>query len=84
MQDHIGEDLFSKHVPHFKELQEIALQGDALAANVSGSSPSFFTFCNNSLKAEKIQKQLEAVYDAHKIKYSSFISEINHKGAKIQ
>lgn len=84
MQDHIGENLFSKHVPHFKELQEIAVQGDALAGNISGSGPSFFAFCNNSLKAEEILKQLEAIYDSHKIKYKSFISEINQEGAKIQ
>lgn len=84
MQDHIGEELFSKHVPYFKKLQDISMQGGALAANVSGSGPSFFAFCNNSLKAEEISKKLENLYTHHKIKHNIFISEINQLGAKIQ
>jgi homoserine kinase len=84
MQDEFKLDILTKEVPFFDQLQDLAMQAGALAANVSGTGPAFFAFCNNSLKAEKALEQMQNLYNQHKTKYSTFISKIDFEGAKIQ
>jgi homoserine kinase len=80
LQDHIIEPQRSKLIPHFYDLQKLALNAGAMNYTISGAGPSMFGFCINSLEGERILEKLKAFLHDNKIESDCFISKINKKG----
>lgn len=68
-------------IPGFDAAQAAAMENDALGCSISGSGPSIFALCQNTLIAEKVSRAIQGVYQNLKIKSQSFISGINQEGA---
>lgn len=76
------EELLSKNVPYFENLQA-ATEG-CLGMGISGMGNSVFVLCHNTFIADGILAAMNEVYDAKKLRYNSFISGINQEGATLQ
>jgi homoserine kinase len=70
-------------IPHFYEVQKVALAEGVLGCSISGSGPSIFALSNNSLTAENAGKAMQAIFKQHNIECELFISAINNDGAKL-
>ena len=68
-------------IPHFYEVQEAALNAQALGCSISGAGPSIFALCANSFDAENVGTAMQKVFNDNKIENSLFISPINQEGA---
>ncbi|MDG2451025.1 MAG: homoserine kinase [Saprospiraceae bacterium] len=80
LQDHIIEPQRAKLVPHFYELQNIALTNGAMNYTISGAGPSMFGFCLNSLIGENILEKLKSHLADKGIESDGYISTINTTG----
>jgi len=80
LQDHIIEAQRAKLVPHFYELQNIALTNGAMNYTISGAGPSMFGFCLNSLIGENILEKLKSHLADNGIESDCYISTINTTG----
>ena len=79
--DHVIEPQRSKLIPHFYDLQKIALKAGAMNYTISGAGPSMFGFAQNSLIAENASKAIVDFLFKHKVAAHSYISHINTIGA---
>ncbi len=84
LKDVIIEPQRAKLIPHFYEVQKAALEKGALGCSISGSGPSIFALCSNSLESEQVAKAMGAVYEENKIAYKTFISPVNNTGAQLK
>lgn len=80
LQDHIIEPQRAQLIPHFYELQKIALNNGAMNFTISGAGPSMFGFCMNSLIGENIIEKLKSKLNDNGIESDSYISTINKTG----
>ena len=78
--DHVIEPQRAKLIPHFYDLQEIAMNNGAMNYTISGAGPSMFGFCMNNLVGETILEKLKSFLGDKKIDSDCFISTINKKG----
>jgi homoserine kinase len=81
--DHIAEKHWSALIPFFKELKATALSNGALGCSLSGTGPSVFALCKNSLEAEKVAEAMGGIYNSNKIPNTVIISKIDHEGVRL-
>ncbi len=81
LKDHVIEQQRATLIPHFYEMQSIALSKGALNYTISGAGPSMFGFTTNTFVAEEAVRAIEAFLYEHKIASKSYISPINVKGS---
>ncbi len=81
LQDHVIEPQRAQLIPHFYDLQEIALAQGAMNYTISGAGPSMFGFAQNTLIAENAVKAITDFLHQKKIRSQAFISPINNQGA---
>jgi homoserine kinase len=79
--DHVIEPQRSQLIPHFYDMQKIALEKGAMNYTISGAGPSMFGFAQNTLIAEETVKALTAFLQMKKIVSHAYISPINTTGA---
>ena len=83
LEDVIIEPSRSLHIPKFQKIKELAMLEGALGHGISGSGPSMFALCPNSLIAEKVSNNVSSYYTDQNIESTCFVSKINQLGAKI-
>jgi homoserine kinase len=83
LKDVVIEPQRSKLIPHFYDVQNIALSEGALGCSISGSGPSIFALCDNSFTAEKVGAAMMSIFAAHKIQSELYISPINQEGVRV-
>lgn len=81
LKDHVIEPQRAQLIPHFYELQDIALKNGAMNYTISGAGPSMFGFAHNTLIAENVVTQITEYLASKKIKSTPYISPINNQGA---
>ena len=81
LQDVIIEPQRAKLIPHFGEVKAAALREGALGCSISGSGPSIFALCANTLVAENVGAAMERIYKDAKIRTKLYYSAINQEGA---
>lgn len=84
LQDNIIEPQRAALIPHFEEVQSVALSYGALGCSISGAGPSIFALSANSLIAEEAGKAMHQVFLKNKIDCDLYISPINQEGVKLQ
>ncbi len=81
LKDFIIEPQRAQLIPHFYEMQEVALKAGAMNYTISGAGPSMFGFAMNTLIAELACDAVQRVLDTHQIRSKRYISAINNTGA---
>ncbi len=79
--DHVIEPQRAQLIPHFYDLQEMALSKGAMNYTISGAGPSMFGFAQNSLIAEDACDAICAHLRAQGIDVQHYISGINVTGS---
>lgn len=81
LQDVVIEPTRSKDIPYYQEIREAALHAGALGCLISGSGPSMFALCVNSLIAEECGEAMKRVLVRHRLGHDLYISGVNQEGA---
>ena len=81
LKDHVIEPQRAQLIPHFYELQDLALSQGAMNYTISGAGPSMFGFAQNSLIAENACSVIQDFLHDKQIRSQKFISGINNRGA---
>ena len=81
LQDVVIEPQRMASIPHYQEIREAAISAGALGCLISGSGPSMFALCDNSLIAEECGEAMRRVMIQHRMEHDLYISGINHEGA---
>lgn len=81
LQDVIIEPHRSRDIPHYQAIRDAALTAGALGCLISGSGPSMFALCNNSLIAEECGEAMKRVCVDNGIGHDVYISGIHQEGA---
>jgi homoserine kinase len=73
------------HLIHgFYDVKNAALEANAIAASISGSGPSIFALAANEKEAVNIREAMLLAFKKNDVtKIDSWISPINHQGAKV-
>lgn len=78
--DHIIEPQRAYMIPHFKDIQETALENNAIGCSISGAGPSIFALSNSKEDAEKITDSMKKILSDAKIPSTSLVSKVNKEG----
>ncbi len=81
LDDQLIEPQRAQLIPHFYEAKRAALQAGALGCSISGSGPSIFALCPNSLIAEQAAHAMQTIFTEAKIQSDSYCSRVNMQGA---
>ena len=81
LQDVVIEPQRKQTIPYYDEIREAALTAGALGCLISGSGPSMFTLCDNSLIAEECGESMRRIMIKNRMEHDMYISGINHEGA---
>ena len=81
LEDVIIEPQRKQLVPGFDEVKQAAMDTGAMGCSLSGSGPSIFAICKNTLVAERVADAMELPFRQRKIRTKRFISGINQEGA---
>ena len=81
LQDVLIEPQRSHLIPHFAAAKAAALTEGALGCSISGSGPSLFALCANTLIAENVGAAMERIYRDRKIRTKLYHGSINQEGA---
>jgi homoserine kinase len=73
----------SQLIPYYQDLQQVAMDSDAIGCSISGSGPSIFALSSDSETARKIGSNMSAVLTDVKIGHDIYISKINTQGPKV-
>jgi homoserine kinase len=73
----------AKLIPHFYEVQKIALDNGALGCSISGSGPSLFALCESESIATQVGQKMQQVFLTNNIECELFVSPINQEGVKV-
>jgi len=79
--DHIIEPQRAQLIPHFYELQKMAMEAGAMNYTISGAGPSMFGFAPNTLIAEVACEKITAYLHDKGIRSQTYSSMINTRGA---
>lgn len=79
--DHVIEPQRAQLIPHFYDIQSLALSQGAMNFTISGAGPSMFGFASNTLIAEKAVDQISKFLAEKNIVSQHYISRINTTGA---
>ncbi len=83
LNDSIVEDHRKHNIPLFEEIRSLCDHPDCFGHGISGSGPSMFAFCHNTLIAEKIKDEAINLFEENQIEAKIFISGINQQGAVV-
>ncbi len=83
LKDVVAEPVRSILIPHFQELNDLAVQCGALGCSIAGSGPSVFALSAGKSTAKKIGAALQQFLSKHQIEHDLYISAINQQGPKI-
>jgi homoserine kinase len=81
LHDHVIEHQRAQLIPHFYDLQQIALSHGAMNYTISGAGPSMWGFAQNTLIAEETCAAIQKFLTAKGIQSHNYQSFINTKGA---
>jgi homoserine kinase len=83
LKDVVAEPVRSILIPHFKELNDLALRSGALGCSIAGSGPSVFALSAGRTTAKKIGAALQKFLSRQQIEHDLYVSAINQAGPKI-
>lgn len=83
LSDNIIESQRAHLIPEFYNIKSLAMEFGALGCSISGSGPTIFCLCMNSIIADKIAASWTRHYKDCGIKCDVMVSDINKEGAKI-
>ena len=83
LKDYLVEQYRADHVPLFHEIKKIADSINVICCSISGSGPSVFSMLNSYDKAEELKLICDKIYSKNKIKFNSYITELNTGGVRI-
>lgn len=84
LRDDIIEPQRAALIPGFYDVKSAALSREGvLGCSISGSGPSVFALCANSLAAESAGLAMQQAFAQHKVESEIFLSPINQEGASI-
>lgn len=83
LQDVLVEPQRAHLVPHFYAMKEKAMEAGAMGFSISGAGPAMFALCDNSLAAERVVEAANALYRENRLEISTYLSGINHEGARL-
>ena len=81
LEDYVREPQRAQLIPHFYELQKIALENGAMNYTISGAGPSMFGFAQNTLVAENAAAAITSYLSSKNIYSKHYISPVNTTGA---
>jgi len=81
LKDHVIEPQRAQLIPHFYDLQDIALKNGAMNYTISGAGPSMFGFAQNTLIAENAVTEITKYLESSSIHSTAYMSPINNTGA---
>ncbi len=81
LKDHVIEHQRASLIPHFYDLQEIALRSGAMNYTISGAGPSMWGFAMNTHISEQVCNALQSYLASKNIKSHAYQSFINTIGA---
>jgi homoserine kinase len=70
-------------IPHFQELNDLAIRSGALGCSIAGSGPSVFALSAGKNTAKKVGAALQKFLSGREIEHDLYISAINRAGPKI-
>lgn len=83
LKDYLVEQYRADNVPLFHEIKKIADSRNVICCSISGSGPSVFSLLNSYEKAEELKLICDKIYSKNKIKFNSYITELNTGGVRI-
>ena len=83
LKDVVIEPQRKKLILGFDEAQKSARESGAIGFSISGSGPSVFALTNNSKIAQAIAASVTRVFEAKKLKSTSWISSVDSPGARV-
>lgn len=84
LRDEIIEPQRAGLIPGFYDVQAAAMGVEGvLGCSISGSGPSVFALCANSLAAEEAGRKMKEAFAGHRVGSEVFLSPINQEGAVI-
>ena len=81
LKDHVIEAQRAQLIPHFYDMQEIALRKGAMNYTISGAGPSMFGFAINTIIAEEASSAIQTHLRANNIASRVYISQVNKTGS---
>lgn len=70
-------------VPGFADVQQAALDHDALGASISGAGPTVFAWCGDRATAATVAGRMVEAFAGHGLAASKYISTVDAPGARI-
>ncbi len=83
MVDFIAEPVRKALLPYFDRIKNASLAAGACGFGISGSGPAMFALCRGRSAAESTASAMGAECSARDLRYETFVSRINPKGAEI-
>jgi homoserine kinase len=83
LKDEVVEPQRAGLIPGFYEVKDAALSQGALGCSISGSGPSVFALCANSLIAENAGAAMQRAFSRHRLETQLYLSAVNQEGAII-
>lgn len=83
LRDEIIEPVRSKLIPGFEIVKKRSLSAGALGGGISGSGPSIFMFSTTKKIAEKVEKEMIAIYQELNIEAKTYVSKISKQGVSV-
>lgn len=83
LRDEIIEPVRSKLIPGFDRVKKRSLTVGALGGGISGSGPSIFMFSTTKKIAEKVEKEMAAIYQELNIEAKTYVSKISKQGVSV-
>lgn len=83
LKDEVVEPQRAGLIPGFYEVKEAAMMEGALGCGISGSGPSVFALCANSLIAEYAGLAMQKAFARHKLESRLYLSAVNQEGAVV-
>lgn len=80
LEDVIIEPARSILIPGFDEVKKRSLEAGALGGGISGSGPSIFMLSEKRSTAERVTKEMEAVFRRMGIDNKTYVTQLNHQG----
>jgi homoserine kinase len=84
LRDEIIEPQRAGLITGFYDVKEAAMAEGALGCSISGSGPSVFALCANSLIAETAGQSMQKAFARHGVESQVYLSAVNQEGAQIQ
>lgn len=71
-------------IPHFDQVQQMALEMGALGCSISGAGPALFALCQEKLQATEIAAAMLKIYTDQKLNAKTIVAGIHREGAMLK